>query len=233
MRKLIYVPIIHMSADMGSIAKQVDKRGIAGFGEEFWKGHRETISGFWDVISHYFDYIDMDTRNRKKMKIYQDGMIAEREVVQKIVEEGIKSGSKNYELVLRLLKRGAILVKTEEFKMVKEELDRLLAITKAKSTSKKLFAFIKYRLIKNRLLSKRDEFISRRIDETLNQDETGILFLGAYHNIKKRLPKDIQIIELKDREKVVEYQKLVPFYNKKKERFEELSRYLISPVVNV
>jgi hypothetical protein len=219
-----------MSADMGSIAKQADKRGIAGFGEEFWKRHRETISGFWDAISDYFDYIDMDTRNRKKMKIYQDGMIAEREVAQKIVEEGIKSGSKNYELVLRLLKRGAVLVKTEDFKLVKEELDRLLAITKTKSTSKKLFAFIKYRLIKNRLLNKRDEFISRRIDETLNQDEAGILFLGAYHNIKKKLPKDIQIIEVKDREKVVEYQKLVPFYIKNKERFEELGRYLILPI---
>ena len=230
MKALIYVPIIHMSADMGSIAKQVDKRGIADFGEEFWKGHRETISGFWDAISDYFDYIYIDVYNRKKMKIYQDGMIAEREVGQKIVEEGIKSGSKNYELVLRLLKRGAVLVKTEDFKLVKEELDRLLAITKAKSTSKKLFAFIKYRLIKNKLLNKRDEFISRRIDETLNQDEAGVLFLGAYHNIKNRLPADIQIIELKDREKVVEYQKLVPFYNKKKERFEELGRYLISPV---
>ena len=219
-----------MSADMGSIAKQVDKRGIAGFGEEFWKRHRETISGFWDAISDYFDYIYMDVYNRKKMKIYQDGMIAEREVGQRIIEEGIKSGSKNYELVLRLLKRGAVLIKTEDFKLVKEELDRLLAITKAKSTSKKLFAFIKYRLIKNRLLNKRDEFISRRIDETLNQDEAGVLFLGAYHNIKKRLPKDIQIIELKDGEKIREYQRLLPFYNKNKERFEELSRYLISPV---
>ncbi len=230
MKALIYVPIIYMSADLGSLSKEVNRRGIAYLSEELWKEHIKTVEGFWGAISHYFDYIDIDTRNRKKMKIYQDGMIAEREVGQKIVEEGIKSGSKNYELVLRLLKRGAILVKTEEFKMVKEELDRLLAITKAKSTSKKLIAFIKYRLIKNRLLSKRDEFISRRIDETLNQDETGILFLGAYHNIKKRLPKDIQIIELKDREKVMEYQRLVPFYNKKKDRFEELSRYLISPV---
>ncbi len=134
MRKLIYVPIIHMSADMGSIAKKVEEKGVASFGEEFWKGHRETISGFWDVISDYFDYIG--ACNRKKMKIYQDGMIAEREVGKKIIEEGIKSGSKNYELVLRLVNRGAVLVKTEEFKLVKEELDRLLAITKAKSTSK-------------------------------------------------------------------------------------------------
>ena len=228
MRKLIYVPIIHMSADMGSIAKQVEEKGIASFGEEFWKGHRETISGFWDVISDYFDYIG--ACNRKKMKIYQDGMIAEREVGKKIIEEGIKSGSKNYELVLRLVNRGAVLVKTEEFKLVKEELDRLLAITKAKSTSKKLFAFIKYKIIKNKLLKKRDKFISKRIDKTLKDDEVGILFLGAYHNIKNKLSADIQIIELKDREKVVEYQKLVPFYNRNKKRFEELGRYLISPV---
>ena len=228
MRKLIYVPIIHMSADMGSIAKQVEEKGIASFGEEFWKGHRETISGFWDVISDYFDYIG--ACNRKKMKIYQDGMIAEREVGKKIIEEGIKSGSKNYELVLRLVNRGAVLVKTEEFKLVKEELDRLLAITKAKSTSKKLFAFIKYKIIKNKLLKKRDKFISKRIDKTLKDDEVGILFLGAYHNIKNKLSADIQIIELKDREKVAEYQRFLPFYSKNKERFEELGRYLISPV---
>ena len=230
MRKLIYVPIIHMSADMGSIAKKVEEKGVASFGEEFWKEHRKTISGFWDAILHYFDFIDMDTRNKRNMKIYQDGMIAEREVAQRIIEEGIKSGSKNYELVLRLVNQGAVLVKTEEFKLVKEELDRLLAITKAKSTSKKLFAFIKYKFIKNKLLKKRDEFISKRIDKTLKDDEVGILFLGAYHNIKNKLSADIQIIELKDREKVVEYQKLVPFYNKNKERFEELGRYLILPV---
>ena len=228
MRKLIYVPIIHMSADMGSIAKQVEEKGIASFGEEFWKGHRETISGFWDVISDYFDYIG--ACNRKKMKIYQDGMIAEREVGKKIIEEGIKSGSKNYELVLRLVNRGAVLVKTEEFKLVKEELDRLLAITKAKSTSKKLFAFIKYKIIKNKLLKKRDKFISKRIDKTLKDDEVGILFLGAYHNIKNKLSADIQIIELKDREKVAEYQRFLPFYSKNKERFEELGRYLILPI---
>jgi len=217
-----------MSADMGSIAKKVEEKGVASFGEEFWKGHRETISGFWDVISDYFDYIG--ACNRKKMKIYQDGMIAEREVGKKIIEEGIKSGSKNYELVLRLVNRGAVLVKTEEFKLVKEELDRLLAITKAKSTSKKLFAFIKYKIIKNKLLKKRDKFISKRIDKTLKDDEVGILFLGAYHYIKNRLPKDIQIIELKDRERVKEYQRLLPFYSKNKERFEELGRYLILPI---
>ncbi len=227
MKKLIYVPIIHMSADLGSIAKQVNERGIAGFGEEFWKRHRETISGFWNAIAHYFDSIDVYTR---KMKIYQDGMVAEGEVGEKIVEESIKAGSKNYEVVLRLLKRGAVLVKTEDFKLVKKELDRLLAITQAKSIPEKLIAFIKYKLSKNRLLNKRDKFIANRIAETLNEDETGIIFIGANHNVKKRLPKDIKVIEIKDTEKVRKYQELLPFYNSNRERFEELGRYLTSEV---
>lgn len=228
MKYLIYVPIIHTSADLGSLAKDVAKRGIADLGQDLWKVHRETVDGFWDTISHYFDSIDVSG-----MKIYQDGMVAGGEVGKKIVEEGIKSGSKNYELVLRLIKRGAILVKTEDFKFVREERDRLLAVTQAKSIIKKLHAFIKYKLIKKRLLNKRDKFITKRINETLNQDERGIIFLGAYHNIKKRLPKDFQVIEVKNTQKVREYQKILPFYNKNKERFEELGRYLVSEIKDV
>jgi pheromone shutdown protein TraB len=108
------------------------------------------------------------------------------------------------------------------------ERDRLLAITQAKSIARKLITFIKYKLVKNSLLDSRDEFIAKRIDETLNQGETGIIFIGAYHNIKKRLPQDIQIIEIKYADKVREYQMLLPFHNKYKRQFEELSRYLTS-----
>jgi len=225
MRTLFYVPIIHTSADLGSLAKDVTKRGITDLGEDIWKDHMRTVEGFWDVISHYFDSIDVSG-----MKIYQDGMVAEGEVGKKIVEETSKAGSKNYELISRLLKRGAILVKTEVFRLVKEERDRLLAITQAKSITQKIIAFIRYKLVKDRLINKRDDFITKRIDETLNNGETGIIFIGAYHNIKKRLPKSIQITEIKDTEKVREYQKLLPFYNKNRERFEELSRYLTSEI---
>jgi len=225
MKALIYVPIIHMSSDMGSLAKDLNTRGIAYLGEELWKEHIKTVGTFWNELSYYFDSVDV-----YGIKIYQDGMIAEGEVGQMIVQEGAKSGSKNYELVSELLKRGAILVKTEDFKLVKKERDRLIAITQAKSLPEKLIAFMKYKVTKNRLLNKRDEFIARRIDETLNQDEKGIVFIGAYHNIKGRLPKDVRITEIKDTEKVREYQKLIPFYNKNRERFEELGRYLISKI---
>lgn len=225
MKTLIYVPIIHTSADLGSLAKDVAKRGIADLGEDLWKEHRKTVDGFWDATSRYFDSIEVSG-----MKIYQDGMVAGGEVGQKIVEEGVKSGSKNYELVSKLLKRGAFLVKTEDFNLVKEERDRLLKLTQAKTKLEKLLGFIKYKLTKNILLKKRDKFIAKRIDETLNHSEKGILFIGAYHNIKKHLPKDIQIREIKDTQKVREYQRLLPFYDKNRERFGKLGRYLISKV---
>jgi len=223
MRELIYVPVIHASADLGSVAKEATRRGIAGLGNDTWEEHRKTVDGFWDVISHYFDLIDV-----AGMKIYQDGMVADGEVAEKLVEQGVKTGSKNYELVARLLKRGAILVKTEEIKLVKQELDRLLAITQAKSLSKKLMAFIRYKLIKNRLLNRRDEFIAKRIDETLDHGEQGIIFIGAFHNIKRILPKSVQVVEVKHTEKVREYQKLLPYCQKNRERFEELRKYLRS-----
>lgn len=225
MRRLLYVPVIHTSADLGSIAKDLTDKGIADLGEGLWERHRRVVEGFWDAISHYFDHIDVSD-----MKIYQDGMVAEGEAGQRIVEEVAKSGSKNYELVSRLLKRGAILVKTEEFNLVKEEYDRLLAITQAKSITKKIVAFIRYRLVKGRLLNKRDRFIVKRIDETLNHNEKGIIFLGAFHNIKERLPRDIQTTEVKVADKVREYQRLLPFYNNNKERLEELGRYLVSEI---
>jgi hypothetical protein len=111
-----------------------------------------------------------------------------------------------------------------------KERDRLLKITQAKTTTEKLFGFIKYKLTKNMLLNKRDEYIVQRIDETLNEDQTGILFIGAYHNIKQRLPRDIQVKEIKDTRKVKDYQYLLPFCHKNKKRFEELGRYLISKI---
>jgi hypothetical protein len=226
MRTLIYIPVIHNSADLGSIANEVTKRGIRDLGQELWEKHRMTVDGFWNVISDYFDSIDV-----KSMKIFQDGMVADDEIGKKIAEDTAKAGSKNYQLILKLLDRGAFLVKTEDFKLVKKEYDKLLDITQAKSITRKIIAFMKYRLIKVMLLNRRDNFIAKRIEHTLKADEKAILFIGAFHNIKKRLPKDIQIKEIKDAAKVKRYQKLLPFYNTKGKQFDELGKYLVSDIV--
>lgn len=225
MRTLLYVPIIHTSADLGSLAAAVNRRGIAGLGEDLWTRHRLTVEGFWRVVTGWCDSIDV-----AGMQLYQDGMITDGEVGQKIVEAGVKAGSQNYELVDSLLRRGAVLVKTEDFALVKQERDCLLAMTQAKSTTRKLIAFLKYKFVKNRLLAQRDRFIAEQIAQTLPENRTGILFIGAYHAIRPNLPADIQVREVKDIRKVGAYQQLLPFYRTHKERFEELGRYLMTPI---
>lgn len=225
MRRLIYVPIIHAAADLGSIAEDVAKRGIKGFGEEFWQEHRKAVSGFWDAIADYF--IDLEVNG---FKVYQDGLVAGGEVGERIIEEGLRTGSKNYEIIDNLIKKGAKLVQTEDFPLVKKERDRIVKITQAKTIPRKIMAYLGYKLTKNKLLKKRDEYVAKRIKETLNHGETGILFMGAYHNILPEISGKFQVIEVKDVKKVRDYQRLLLHRSRNKEEFEKLTRYLTAMI---
>lgn len=225
MRMLIYVPVIHTSADLGSLAEDVAKRGIADLGRDVWEEHKRTVDGFWDSISRYFDSMDVHG-----VKVYQDGMVADGELGRRIVEETAKAGSKNYQLVSRLIERGALLVKTEDFRLVMQEHERLCAMTHAKSIAGKIVALIKYKIVKSSLLSRRDSFIAEVIDQTLKLGEAGILFIGAFHNVKGKLPESIQIREVKDAGKVRKYQTLLPFHKRNEKQFSEMAKYLASNI---
>jgi hypothetical protein len=94
----------------------------------------------------------------------------------------------------------------------------------------KLIALVKYKFAKASLLAKRDTFIAARIDETLQAGQTGILFIGALHEV--RVAADIRLEEIKDRQRVREYQTLLPFHSKRPLEFEALARYLTARVVH-
>ncbi|MBU4200273.1 MAG: hypothetical protein KKG09_00735 [Verrucomicrobia bacterium] len=248
MRTLYYVPIIHTSADMGSLAKAVTERGISQVGERNWGTHVATVHRFWDAIAEYCASLPA-----AGMLIYQDGLVAEGEVGAKIVAAGAQSGSRNYEIVQDLMRRGAQIVKTEDFKLVLEERDHILALIQAPNARAKIAAFIKYRFLKHSLLKRRDMFIAQRINETLGQGApashntelsepararpgsrdgggAGILFVGAGHNVRPHLPKDIKVTEVKEAKKVCRYQELLPFCHRRRRRFTELGQYLTAAV---
>ena len=224
MRKLFYIPMIHTSADLGSVASELDKRCVKLCGEERWNKHKEAVDGFWKAVSECVNSIDATN-----LKVYQDGLLADGEMGLKIVEETVKKGSKNYEIVLDLIKKGAKIQKTEDAGLLKKEYKYLLGMTKEKSSLKRFTAALKYRLKKKKLIEERDTFIAKTINETLKEDEIGILFLGAYHNVLDKLSDDIRVDRLKDRNKIEEYQKLLP-YRRKEERFNQLAEYLVSPI---
>ncbi|MBI5236138.1 MAG: hypothetical protein HY886_07815 [Deltaproteobacteria bacterium] len=157
-------------------------------------------------------------------------MAADGEMGKKIIEEGIKSGSKNFEIISSLLKKGAVLVKTEDLNLLRLEVDRLIKISKAETMIGKVAAYLEYILTKNSLLRRRDEFMARRINETLEDGQTGILFVGAYHDAARWLASDVSVKEVKDRKKVADYQRQFPLWERKKKEVEGLSDYLVSPV---
>jgi len=225
MRTLIYVPIIHSVADMGSMGAELKRKSISGLGEVNWQKHTDTVTGYWEAIESYFENIDIYIPGTK---IYQDGMFVDGDMALKFLSEGIKSGSKNSEIVSKLIDRGAVLMKTEDFKMVKDEYDGLQNVIKSKSTLQKIYLLLRYKIMKAVFLKRRDRFIAETIDKTLEQNETGILFIGAYHNVMQRLPGDITVIELKEVAKVQEYQKIMQSHSgTNHHNLEQLSQYLV------
>lgn len=225
MRTLIYVPIIHSVADMGTLGEELKRKSVSGLGENLWQKHTDTVNGYWEAIESYFENIDLYV---KGTKIYQDGMFVDGEIAMKLIGDGVKSGSKNSEIVLKLINRGAMLVKTEDFKMVKDEYDGLQLILKSKSNIKKIIQLVRYKMMKPILLRRRDRFIAATIDKTLEQDETGILFIGAYHKVMKKLSKDITVIELKEVAKIRKYQKTIQSRSKIKiDQLERLTQYMV------
>ncbi len=222
MRKLLYAPLIHGSADLGSMASSVDEKGVAMHGEERWEEHKRTISGFWDSIESYMDSLEVTD-----FQIYQDGLAADGSLGQRIVKEAARKGSRNYQIVERLMARGARIVKTEDITTVLKEVELIKKIAQSKSFPGRLSAALKYELAKKRLLDERDEFIAKTINDSLVRN--GILFIGAFHNVIPKLASDIVVEEVKVKEKVEEYQRSF-LLRGKQERVEELTRYLVAPV---
>ncbi len=224
MRKLLYVPIIHMEPDLGSLAQDVGRMSSQIYGEERWEKHKQSVSNFWDSISDYFDSLDASP-----LKIYQDGLMANGMLGLKIIEEGAQRGSKNHQIVLKLIKRGGEIRKTEEVSLLKEEYEHIIKLSRSESLLERGLAYLQYKMRKSRLNEERDKFIAKTINGTLQEGETGVLFIGAYHEVLPLLSKDILVKEVKEQEKIKAYfEELIQ--GKNKNRFGELAEYLTAPV---
>ncbi|NQT31078.1 MAG: hypothetical protein HQ588_01985 [Deltaproteobacteria bacterium] len=225
MRKLLFVPVIHMEPDLGSEAAAIDSKSASLFGEERWAKHKDSVVKFWENIADYFT-----TVNASPLKVYQDGLPADGALGRKIVEEAAKRGSKNHQIILSLMARGAEISKTEDPSLLQEEYEYITRLTRSRSIPEKTITSARYKLRKNQLTKERDKFVAKTIDETLKEGETGVLFMGSYHNIFPYLPKDIVVKQLKNREKINAYfRELVSGGDG--ERFEQLAKYLASPYV--
>jgi hypothetical protein len=213
---------------MGSIAPILSEISAVALGKELWDKHQKTISKFWDSIARFFDSMEISN-----FKIYQDGLVAAGEDGLRIVNEGVRQGSVNYEIISGLLRRGAILIKTEDISLVKREYGYIKKLTGAKSLREREAAALRYKLAQRKLLEERDNFIARTIDGTLQEGDTGILFIGAYHEVLSKLPADIRVVQVKEVTRVREYHRVLTSISiETQAQYQQLAEYLISPISN-
>jgi hypothetical protein len=226
MKKLFLVPIIHTPADMGTLGNILSATSAAALGKELWNKHQTTVSCFWDSVSRFFDSLQI-----RNLKIYQDGLIAAGEDGLKIVSEGVRRGSANYRIISGLLGKGAVLIKTEDIALVRKEYDYIQKLTSAKSAREREAAGLRYRLDQAKLLADRDRFIAGVIENTLNEGDTGVLFIGAYHDVLSKLSAGICVVQIKEVTKVREYHRMLADKSvKTKAQYQQLAEYLAAPV---
>lgn len=192
MRKLIIQQIVHMPADMGSMKQVLKEKAIEKLGKEKWEENLKKIKEFWDKVEQAIEKLDLDYT---KVKIYQDGMPVSGELALKIVNETAEKGSRNYQIIKKMIEKGAAIQETESKELLLKEYEHVKEFTSAEE-GKKQAALKEYKNAKDELIKKRDEFIANKIDETLEQGETGFLFIGAHHKVKDELADDIEIVEL-------------------------------------
>jgi hypothetical protein len=192
MRRLIHIPIIHTSADLGSLSESVRAHYAKVCGKASWSQREQIVQALWTEIERNLDALHLDAQ---KTRIYQDGLpICGFE--ERIVRELAKAGSSNHQLILRLLDQGAVLMGTEDSQLLMEEYEmqkQHLAQEPGKSATPK-----EQEEHMDRVLKARDSFIAERIATTLQEGEVGLLFLGALHRLDAIRSTDIRVETLGD-----------------------------------
>ncbi len=193
MRRLIVARIIHLPADMGSMRDGLERIGVSRIGKERWEENRKRIERFWDELEREIDNLGLDLN---RLRIYQDGLPAGGDLGERIVRDAASKGSRNYQIVLKLMEKGATIEATESPELLLMEYKHIKDLISARDENEQRIALDAYNRVKDKLLEERDCYIARRISETLLDGETGLLFIGAHHNVVPKLPADIEVIML-------------------------------------
>jgi hypothetical protein len=188
-RTLIYFPIVHTQTDMGALQESVARATLEKVGRAGLARKNAAIDRIWTEIEAAIDALDLSF---DRVRLYQDGLpVCGREV--EIVTELAQAGSRNHQLLLRLMAQGAVLMGTESGGLLVQEY-QLAKKTLTARPPRSAGVAARHRALSETLLQRRDQFIAQRLNETLKNGETGILFLGMLHSLERRLQPDVSVI---------------------------------------
>ena len=189
-RRLIWVPVIHTQADLGSASESVRSLYVRLTGRSGWNNHVKKIDRIWQAVRKEIQALNLDYA---KVRLYQDGL-PDCGHEERIVRDLAKAGSQNHQILVELMEHGAQITGTEspELVLVEYELTRQVLVS---MEAGRLDALGEHQLELSKLiLEKRDRYIGARIGSTLKDGETGLIFLGLLHSLEGRLPPDIEVV---------------------------------------
>jgi len=163
-RKLYFIPLIYC-------------------GTEAEAEYLEKFNRYWDQVENQMN--DLELKLGQVSKIYH-------ELIPMGSEDGIKTikeiHDKSYEIVKNRLDKGAQLEATEDSELLTEFIDwsRCLAMG---LQNQRVFTQVYESYVE--ASKKRNEHITKQIDETLKADEIGILLMREGHQVQ--FPADIQV----------------------------------------
>ena len=188
-RTLIYFPIVHTQADMGALQESVTRATLEKAGRAGLARKTAAIDRIWTDIEAAIDALALSF---DRVRLYQDGLpVCGREA--EIVTELAQAGSRNHQLLLRLMAQGAVLMGTEEGDLLVQEY-QLAKQSLTTRPPRAAAVAARRRAVSEALLQRRDQFIAQRINATLKSGETGILFLGMLHSLERHLHPDVLVI---------------------------------------
>jgi len=186
---LIYFPIVHTQADMGALQESVARATLEKVGRAGLARKTAAVDQMWTDIKAAIDALPLSF---DRVRLYQDGLpVCGREA--EIVTELARAGSRNHQLLLRLMAQGAVLMGTESGDLLVQEYQLAKKSLTTRAPRAAGVAETR-RALSQTLLQRRDHFMAQRINETLKSGETGILFLGMLHSLERHLHPDVLVI---------------------------------------
>jgi len=172
-RKLYLVPSIFVPQAKTESGTEPDKN-ITEYAEK--------VESYWNQAAEHIR--GLETRFGKVTKIYHEAIAVGGEEGLKLLEQ---LNEKTHRLLRRKCQQGAEFVALEDPDLFQEALDwqRCMAVVLSSSVWRKVSSF------HQQASHKRYEFMANRIDETLGDNESGLLIIGTDHAVQ--FPQDIQV----------------------------------------
>ena len=163
-RKLYFVPLIYRS-------------------EEPPEEYLEKFNRYWEQVEKQIT--ELESKLGKVNRIYH-------ELIPMSGEDGVKAikelSDKSHQIVKNRLAKGAQLEATEKSELLTEFMDWSKCLVTGLQNQK---VFTKVYEFYTRASKKRNEFIAKQLDETLKDNETGILLMREGHQVQ--FASDVQL----------------------------------------